>query len=41
MLPIRDMFIQATRIIPYGIEGYSVEKKYIDIKNNESKVKKV
>jgi hypothetical protein len=30
------MFIQATKTIPYGIEGYSVEKKY-----NESKVKKV
>jgi hypothetical protein len=39
MLPIRDMFIQATRMIPYGIEGYSVEKKYVHNKN-DSKIKK-
>lgn len=30
MLPIRDMFNQASRSIPYGIEGYHVEKKYVE-----------
>ena len=32
MLPIRDMFNKASRSIPYGIEGYHVEKKYVENK---------
>lgn len=35
MLPIRDMFVQASRITPYGIEGYHVEKKYVNNKSGE------
>lgn len=40
MLPIRDMFNQASRSIPYGIEGYHVEKKYVENKKQDSKIKK-
>lgn len=40
MLPIREMYAQAIRAIPYGVEGYHVEKKYVDKKEEDSKIKK-
>ena len=40
MLPIRDMYVQAMRVLPYGVEGYHVNNKYVDRKEEASKIKK-
>lgn len=40
MLPIRDMFVQSAKIQTCGIQGYHVEKKYVDYSDANSKIKK-